>query len=195
MLRTQAIRTVQTAPRRHYATTTSSPHLLAQPAPNPMKPTKAVAAMFFLYTGLALAAGAGGYYYKTEKEYEAAKAKAREAYEASKDKAHDSYDAVKDRAKGAYETVRNVPSEARRQARKSTEHVYRDVRDNAERKAAELKEEADRTAAQAKQGWFSWWDGAKAKVFERDLEDLKKRGAQKVANAAEDVRDRAEKHA
>lgn len=160
--------------------------------------------------------------FKTEKEYEAAKAKAQELYDSAKDRTKSAFDSMKhipdDTKHQAHEAQRALEETNRKglfdraeqsvdAAKRSTQETYRDVRDNAERKAAELKHDAEKTGEQVKQGWFSWLGWGKSKASEaeaavkereaqaaRDLENLKKSGAQKVANAAEDVRNRAEKH-
>lgn len=91
-------------------------------------------------------------------------------------------------------------------ANKTVKDSFNQTRDNAERKSAELRADADRKAQEAKQGWFSWLGYGKSKVEEgenaaRDSKDkldteaerLRKEAARGVANAAEDVRVKAEK--
>jgi len=88
-----------------------------------------------------------------------------------------------------------------------TESAYRDTRDNAEQKAAELRRGAERKGEEVKEGWFSWLGYGKSKVadaeqlakerrnqLEAEADRLKREAARGVANTAEDVRVRAEKH-
>jgi hypothetical protein len=74
-------------------------------------------------------------------------------------------------------------------ARDSTENLYNEARSSADRKTSEARAEADRKAEQAKSGWFSWLGWGKSKA-----EEGKQDAAGKVAESAEDVRKRAEKH-
>jgi len=78
-------------------------------------------------------------------------------------------------------------------ARDSTENLYNEARSSADRKAAEARSEAEKKAEQAKSGWFSWWGSTKSQA-EAKGDELKRDAAGKVANSAEDVKSRAEKH-
>ena len=53
----------------------------------------------------------------------------------------------------------------------------------------EARAGAEKKGEQAKEGWFSWLGWGKSKA-----EDAKKDAAEKVAESADDVKKRAEKH-
>jgi len=86
-------------------------------------------------------------------------------------------------------------------AQDSTENLYREAKDAVSRKSSEVREDADKKTEGAKESWSSWVGWGKKKTDEgvdkavSESEALKQDGARKVANAAEDVRMRAEKHA
>lgn len=95
-----------------------------------------------------------------------------------------------------------------KRTKEETEAMYRSTRDTAENKAEELRREAQRKGEDVKEGWFNWLGYGKSKVsgaeqaarerryqLESDADRLKREAAKGVANAAEDVRVRAEKHA
>lgn len=88
------------------------------------------------------------------------------------------YDSYKDAAKGKLEGARD-----------STENLYKEARATADRKTAEVRADAQKKGEEAKQGWLSWLGWGKSKA-----EEGKKETAGKVADTAEDVRSRAEKH-
>ena len=66
---------------------------------------------------------------------------------------------------------------------------YDDGKAKFERKSAEGKATAHKLANEAKAGWFSWlrWGNAQA-------DETKRKGSEKVAEVAEDVRKEAGKH-
>ncbi|PPQ93665.1 hypothetical protein CVT25_012724 [Psilocybe cyanescens] len=116
--------------------------------------------------------------------------------------------ATKDGLIRARESTENIYNEARAttkdgltKARDSTEHLYNEARSTTEQKAAEARQEAEKKAEQAKAGWSSWLGWGKSEVeagankVENESDRLKREAAQKVANAAGDVKGRAEKHA
>jgi F0F1-type ATP synthase membrane subunit b/b' len=111
-----------------------------------------------------------------------------------------------DKAEEKLEHANKTVKDNFNQTRDSTEALYREARDNAERKSAELRADADRKAQEAKDGWFSWLGSGKNKVeqgenaakegkdkLDTEAERLRKEAARGVANAAEDVRVKAEK--
>lgn len=89
----------------------------------------------------------------------------------------------------------------------STEHLYDQARDTTEQRAREARAELDRAGRETKQGWFSWLGWGRSKVdeggerlkqgeknVEQRLDKDKQYVAQKVADNAEAVRNRADKH-
>ncbi|KAJ2931238.1 hypothetical protein H1R20_g5836, partial [Candolleomyces eurysporus] len=138
---------------------------------------------------------------------------AREKYDSAKSRAQGAVKEAQaegrgllDRAEEKLEYANKAVKDNFNQTRNSTEALYREARDNAEHKSAELRADADRKAREAKQGWFSWLGFGKSKVEEgenaareakdkldTEAERLRKEAARGVANAAEDVRVKAEK--
>ncbi|KAK7472982.1 hypothetical protein VKT23_001086 [Stygiomarasmius scandens] len=206
MLRSQALRVAKFSPpavasisrapvaKRRYAT-------LENPGPDVKKPKNNT----LLITVLVAAAAAGGYWYYSESDNlqaeakaheEEAKKKAREATEAGKARLEDAYKqgqakygdmkasvdkSIQDaeaRTKQAAENAQAKLNDYKNDARDSVENLYNDAR------ASTVKKEE-----QAKEGWFSWLGWGKSKT-----EDAKKSSAEKVSDAAADVKSKADKH-
>ncbi|THV06699.1 hypothetical protein K435DRAFT_773049 [Dendrothele bispora CBS 962.96] len=208
MFRSQLIRVAKTSSpsvaafarvpaKRSYAS-------LENPGPDVKKPKSNNT---LLFTALAAAAAGGAYWYynnpdeasrlqeKAKADEEEAKKKAREATEAGKarlDTAYKQgqlkYDELKSsvdktihdaeaRAKSAADSAQAKFDGYRKDARDSTENLYTEARASAEK-----KEE------QAKAGWFSWLGWGKSKA-----EETKQAGAEKVSEAAGDVKSKADK--
>lgn len=81
-------------------------------------------------------------------------------------------------AHAKYDAYKSSAEKSLFEARSSTEHLYDEARAKAEAKTEEVKD-----------GWFSWLGWGKSKV-----DQGKKEGAQKVADAAGSVKKEAEKH-
>jgi len=98
------------------------------------------------------------------------------------------------------ESARDATRDGLSKARDSTESLYRDARSATERKADEARYAAESKKEEAKAGWFSWLGWGRSKVdegkgkTEAEADRVKKEGAQKVADASESVKQRAEKH-
>jgi len=180
--------------KRRYAT-------LENPGPDVKKPKNNT----LLITVLAAAVAAGGYWYYSESDdlqaeakahEEEAKKKAREATEAGKARLEDAYKqgqvkygemkasvdkSIQDaeaRTKQAAENAQAKLNGYKNDASDSVENLYNDAR------ASTVKKEE-----QAKEGWFSWLGWGKSKT-----EDAKKSSAEKVSDAAADVKSKADKH-
>jgi len=74
-------------------------------------------------------------------------------------------------------------------ARDSTENLYNEAKAKSQAQYEATKAEAQKKEEQAKAGWFSWLGWGKGKA-----EDVKKEGAEKVSEAAGEVKSRADKH-
>jgi len=98
------------------------------------------------------------------------------------------------------ESARDATRDGLSKARDSTESLYRDARSATERKADEARHAAESKKEEAKAGWFSWLGWGRSKVdegkgkTEAEADRVKREGAQKVADASESVKQRAEKH-
>lgn len=84
-----------------------------------------------------------------------------------------------------YESAKGATRGTLDRARDSTENLYRE----AEQRSHAARETVERKADEVKQGWFSWLGWGRGKA-----DETKERGAERVANAADDVKKRAEKH-
>ena len=65
--------------------------------------------------------------------------------------------------------------------RETTENLYKDARSSTDRKVSELASEVERKGEEAKEGWFGWMRAGKKKV------------ADKAAESADEVKERAER--
>jgi hypothetical protein len=94
---------------------------------------------------------------------------------------------------GKYDSVKGSAKDNMTRARDSTENLYNEARSLGEQKADDAQKKVDR----AKNGWSSWfnWGKSKADDMESEAEQLGSKGAQTVANSAEKVKERGEKHA
>lgn len=84
--------------------------------------------------------------------------------------------------------------------------MLHDARGSTQRRSSEISAEVSQKGEEAKEGWFSWLNYGKSKVddgeaalrenknkLDSEAERLRKEAARGVANAAEDVRIKAEK--
>ncbi|KAJ3550934.1 hypothetical protein NMY22_g126 [Coprinellus aureogranulatus] len=147
--------------------------------------------------------------------WEATKQDTKQKWDSTKADAEQKWDETKGRLYNATHDVK--PEEGRglfdkaedgiKRTKEETEAMYRNTRETAERKAEELRREAERKGEDVKRGWFSWLGYGKSKVsdaedaakqrrdqLESEADRLKREAARGVANTAEDVRVRAEKH-
>jgi hypothetical protein len=93
-------------------------------------------------------------------------------------------------AEAKYDSYKASAQKTLADARDSTEHLYNDARSTADRKAAEVRSDVEKKGEEVKAGWSNWlgWGKSEAEKAKRDT-------AGKVANAADDVRQRADKQA
>ncbi|KAF8633632.1 hypothetical protein AX15_001321 [Amanita polypyramis BW_CC] len=99
-------------------------------------------------------------------------------------------------AKLRYDSYRDSAGDALSKTRSSVGKMYDDTKSATEQKISSVCSEVGKQEDNVRQGWFSWlrWSKSEAEKGERRLEDAKKTAASEVARAAEDVRQRAEKH-
>jgi len=141
-------------------------------------------------------ARAGDAKQQAENKYEEVKGAGESRLQSAKDQAQRSIADLEKRGKEAkdgvdakYEAYKDSAKHSVSNARQSTEDLYNDARGAVDRKAGEARAGAEKRADQAKQGWLSWLGWGKSQV-----EEGKKEGAAKTAEAAEEVRRKAEKH-
>ncbi|KAE9408617.1 hypothetical protein BT96DRAFT_665469 [Gymnopus androsaceus JB14] len=168
-----------------------------------------------LFGALAAAGGAAYWYYTNPNEAEQLKAKAKKDEEEAIQKAREAGSAGKARVEDAYrmgqlkfdevkasadKTISDAEARAKQAAsdaqakfdgyKQSASKSVAGARDSTENLYNEARGAAGEKKEEAKAGWFSWLGWGKS-----NAEDVKKSGAQKVANAAGDVQDKANKHA
>ncbi|KAG6857764.1 hypothetical protein H0H87_004180 [Tephrocybe sp. NHM501043] len=209
-------------PLRSYATPPPPPS--GQSAPNAKANKSGSNTLLYSVLGVAVAAGTYYYYAnpydvnaakeKARRDQEEMEKRARETLEAGKARADDAYkqgqakyDAVKaegkekvheleDRARQVatdtqdkFDSYKKSAQRSVSDARNSTEDLYKEARSTAERQVGEVRSGVERKAEEARSGWFSWLGWGKSKT-----DEAKQDVAGKVAESAEDVRKRAEKH-
>ncbi|PFH52073.1 hypothetical protein AMATHDRAFT_2553 [Amanita thiersii Skay4041] len=98
-------------------------------------------------------------------------------------------------AKAKFDSYKGSASGALSKSRDSVEKMYDDAKSVTEQKVADIQSKTTKQGEQVKQGWFDWlgWGKSQVKTSEDRLEGTRKGAANTVANAAEDVRQGAEK--
>ncbi|TFK27195.1 hypothetical protein FA15DRAFT_754494 [Coprinopsis marcescibilis] len=133
--------------------------------------------------------------------------KAGEKIDSAKQTTKDSLLRARDSTEDLYHDARNTTERKASELRSDADRKSSEFRNDASRKTSELRNDAERTGEEVKEGWFSWLGAGKNKVnegedalregrdkFESEADRLKRQAAGKVANVAEDVRVKADKH-
>jgi len=208
-LRPQAIRIAQltttptlkqssiSLPSRAYSTT--APH-------DQQKQSTKTSSTNSIYAALGVAALAGAYWYYVYEDPRAVKIKAKETEHDVNQKVRQSVDQAKGKMASArsevegqarqveadlqskYDSSKVSAQKTLQRARDSTENLFNQARSTADRELSNAQSGAEKTGEEVKAGWLSWlgWGKSEAKKGKRDA-------AGKVAETAEDVRQRADK--
>jgi hypothetical protein len=145
-----------------------------------------------------------------KRRYREARSEADQKAEEAEARGRDIMDDVKERSGAIAHDVEaryDLAKQSVRQAGASTGKTYNEARDTTERKAREIRNDVGQMGTNAKEGWFSWKGWGKSKVeegqdkmkqgeenVEQNLDKTGRTASQKVAEGAEEVRERAEKY-